>query len=174
MTHLLSRCQFASHACRNKTARGLDRAQELSRHIRIAKQQPPIIMAALLNQLFSAQVNPLPAPSAEVTTWLMCPLWVLRLHTGTPRVSLQILEKADLLKLQIFSQSLQCSLLHLCRKTTELLQAHAMPMPALRWATNTWLITVCWTIIKEDRRDLSRMLLMKHTQSKSHSEHKLP
>jgi hypothetical protein len=42
---------------RNKTARGLDRAQELSRHIRIAKQQPPAIMAALLNHLFSAQVG---------------------------------------------------------------------------------------------------------------------
>ena len=43
-------------ARRNKTARGLDRAQELSRHVRVAKQQPPIVMAALLNHLFSAQV----------------------------------------------------------------------------------------------------------------------
>ena len=49
-------------ACRNRTARGIDRAQELSRHIRIAKQQPPIVMAALLNHLFSAQVG---LPSKE-------------------------------------------------------------------------------------------------------------
>ena len=35
----------------------MDRAQELSRHIRVAKQQPPIVMAALLNHLFSAQAS---------------------------------------------------------------------------------------------------------------------
>ncbi|CAL5229191.1 g12471 [Coccomyxa viridis] len=45
----------ASYFWSNRTARGIDRAQELSRHIRIAKQQPPIVMAALLNHLFSAQ-----------------------------------------------------------------------------------------------------------------------
>lgn len=49
--------------CSNRTARGIDRAQELSRHIRIAKQQPPIVMAALLNHLFSAQASLSGSPS---------------------------------------------------------------------------------------------------------------
>ncbi|CAL8464843.1 g4378 [Coccomyxa elongata] len=40
---------------RNATTRGLDRAQNLIRHIRVAKQQPAPLMAALLDRLFSSQ-----------------------------------------------------------------------------------------------------------------------
>ena len=42
---------------RNTSTKGLDRAMELSRHIRVAKQQPAPIMAALLNHLFSPQAR---------------------------------------------------------------------------------------------------------------------
>jgi hypothetical protein len=41
---------------RNSTNQGLERAQNLTRHIRVAKQQPMPLLAALLNRMFSPQV----------------------------------------------------------------------------------------------------------------------
>lgn len=62
---------MSSCVCRNTTTRALDRAQNLMRHVRVAKQQPAPLMAALLDRLFSSQVLPYLCANTEWSSLLL-------------------------------------------------------------------------------------------------------